>query len=61
MMDGAGELFSTDTTWPGPLKTPIREGRGVQVEVVCELEVKVTAQKLVKEFALQEATGGLER
>lgn len=56
--DEAGELLSTDTAWPDPLKYLSWEGRGVQVELVGEQEVKVTAQKPVKGFTLQEVRGG---
>ena len=52
----AGELLSTNTAWPDPLKYLDWEGRGVKVEVVGEggQEVKITAQKQIKGFIFQE-------
>lgn len=60
VVSSSGELLSTDTAWPAPLKYLDWEGRGVKVEVVGEggQEIRVTAQKPVKGFVLQEVRGG---
>ena len=60
LTDETGEQLSTDTAWPDPLKYLNWEGRGVKVAVAGEQrqEVKVTAEKPVKGFVLQEVPGG---
>lgn len=56
----AGEVLSSDTSWPDPLKYLNWESRGIKVEVVGETGqvVKITAQKPVKGFVFQEVRGG---
>lgn len=60
IMDGkSGEVLSTDTAWPDPLKYLDWPDRGVKVAVQeGGRQVKVTAERPVKGFVFREERGG---